>query len=89
MGSVVDLANTRLTTIPNWVYNPMVQSLDLGENSIEELPDMIEYLTNLTEFLIDSNLLCKISPNIGNLINLTSLTLSDNDLDILPETLGI
>jgi internalin A len=56
--------------------------------TIEEIPDEIGQLTNLTELNLNSNQLQRLPETIGQLTNLTELHLSCNNFQVLPETIS-
>jgi internalin A len=64
------------------------KKLDLSGKWIQEVPESIGQLTNLTYLNLSSNQLTALPESIGQLINLTYLNLSSNQLTALPESIG-
>lgn len=62
--------------------------LNLSCNTINILPDSIEYLLNLEQLILDNNNLVTISKKIGNLKKLKMLVMSRNKLEKLPDSIG-
>jgi len=63
-------------------------SLDLSGRRIEELPESIGELTNLTSLNLENNRLTVLSESIRQLTNLISLNLYNNQLRALPKSIG-
>ncbi|MBD2329954.1 COR domain-containing protein [Alkalinema sp. FACHB-956] len=64
------------------------KSLDLSWKQIQELPDSIGQLTNLTQLNLYNNQLTELPDSIGQLTNLTQLNLYNNQLTELPDSIG-
>jgi internalin A len=63
-------------------------SLNLSGKGIEELPESIGQLTNLSFLDLSENRLAELPESIGELNKLSSLNLSVNKLTALPESIG-
>jgi Leucine-rich repeat (LRR) protein len=61
---------------------------DEDEEGLDELPDSIGKLTNLTECTISENKIEELPESIGNLTKLIKMDLSRNMLTNLPESIG-
>ena len=64
----------------------LVTKLDLSWYKLQEIPDFIGNLTNLTHLDLSANQLQEIPDIIGTLTNLTHLSLSNNQLREIPLT---
>ena len=62
--------------------------LSLLLRQIEELPESIGELTNLTSLILGHNYFRVLPESIGQLTNLTSLNLESTSLTVLPESIG-
>jgi hypothetical protein len=87
-GHVVELRlhGRGLRVLPSavcWLWRLHV--LDIGKNSLHEIPLGIGNLRRLTAFLADSNFLWYVPASVGMLISLRELDLSYNQLQSLPD----
>jgi Leucine-rich repeat (LRR) protein len=67
---------------------PNLQTLAIGRNHLESLPDNIGNLANLQTLGVGSNRLESLPDSIGNLVNLQTLGVSSNHLESLPDNIG-
>ena len=51
-------------------------------------PDVICQLESLTELWVDANQMCRVSLDIGHLVNLRYLDVSANYVDVIPSQIG-
>jgi len=65
-----------------------VYKLDLNWKKLGQLPDSIQYMTNLTYLRVSSNELTELPNFICKLTNLTELDISWNKLSVLPSDIG-
>jgi Leucine-rich repeat (LRR) protein/GTPase SAR1 family protein len=65
-----------------------LQTLDLRENQLTELPETIGRLTQLQSLDLSDNKLTTLPESIGDLTRLQTLDLRKNQLTELPETIG-
>lgn len=56
--------------------------------SIEQIPESVKFLSNLTNLNLSCNHLTSVPDSIGNLTNLTFLNLSTNYITSLPDSIG-
>lgn len=66
-----------------------LQELYADDNSIEILPESILFCTLLEQLDVSSNRLLNLPTDLGDIINLTDLTLSHNCLSYLPNSIGL
>ncbi|KAI3986846.1 hypothetical protein MKX01_014547 [Papaver californicum] len=85
---VVALSGVQLKVIPEevWGCGSSIRVLDIGRNSIHEVPAKIGSLSSIQVDLA-SNLLVDLPETIGSLRNLKALHLSNSGLNSLPSTL--
>ncbi|QDU11039.1 hypothetical protein [Gimesia aquarii] len=62
--------------------------LSLHGMDIDELPESIGQLSQLTDLDLGGNILTSLPESLGELTQLTELDLSLNDLELLPESIG-
>jgi len=77
--------------ILEFIHNARInnlQSLDLSNREITEIPPEIGQLTNLEYLDFSYNRISKLPPEIGNLTNLKSLLLLKNEITVLPLEIG-
>jgi len=65
-----------------------LESLDVSQNVLRELPASIGELTVLRHLQADNNSMKELQSAIGNCLSLKTLTLANNQLTFLPPTLG-
>jgi len=82
--------SNRITTISPSLLNQLanLETLNLNNNKIEELPTEISNLKNLKILTMNNNLLSCIPNSIVRLENLKTLELADNNMVILPELIN-
>lgn len=86
--TMVKLRSNQLTVLSEDIEHLQgLETLDLSENMLAELPRVIGNLTNLTHLYLASNRLffAPIPKELGNLRRLKLLDLSSNELNTLPE----
>ncbi|KAI4549443.1 hypothetical protein MG293_001773 [Ovis ammon polii] len=64
-----------------------LERLDLGNNEFSELPEVLDQIQNLRELWMDNNAL-QVLPGVWLLKKLTTLKVDDNQLTMLPNTIG-
>lgn len=74
-----------LPILLNW---PKMQTLDLSNNQIEELPSSFYLSFALTSIVLYENRIRSISEKIGNLTQLRTLCLNGNRLSLIPSSLA-
>ena len=89
-GNVFSDRDKTLTNIPPEVFElKHIKTLNLSGNAINEIPESIENLSNLTHLDLSFNdSLIDLPESIGNLSNLDYLDLSFNGIRNLPESIG-
>jgi Leucine-rich repeat (LRR) protein len=76
----------RLSNNINLLKN--LQSINLSECDITQLPNQFYLLNNLKEINLSNNKISKLSTKIGNFPQLTNLNLSTNNIIVFPEEIG-
>ncbi|PSS09509.1 LRR repeats and ubiquitin-like domain-containing protein [Actinidia chinensis var. chinensis] len=90
---VIALSECNLTAIPieAWTVGPSARVLDLGHNSIKDVPATISSLCSMQKLLLNSNEILDGSiswEGLTSLKSLTVLSLNQNHLTSLPSALG-
>ncbi|PKI51287.1 LRR repeats and ubiquitin-like domain-containing protein At2g30105 [Punica granatum] len=90
---VVALADCNLKAIPDevWACGTSTRTLDISNNSIQDVPSQIGSLTSMQKFMLNANGLCDESiswEGLASLKFLTVLSMSQNNLTALPLALG-
>lgn len=88
----IDQSNKKLSAIPNNILNDgNVQEINLSKNNISgSLPENIKSWKKLNNLDVSNNKINDLPVEIGELINLRSLSLAKNDFTIFPsETLAL
>lgn len=84
----LDLSSTTNPTIPNFKYLNYLESLDLSNNELTEIPEWVQNLTSLKRLYLNNNQIDKIPEWIGKLTNLEELHLENNKLTKIPKSVG-
>ncbi|KAL6564610.1 hypothetical protein OROMI_016060 [Orobanche minor] len=90
---VVALSLSDLEAIPVevWKCGLSIRYLDVSHNSVRDVPDDIQYLTKVEKLHLNANCIVDDSiswEGISSLRSLTFLSLSQNNITILPSSLG-
>lgn len=82
------LSDNMINTLPNKFAAKQLKLLDLSGNLLEKLPDWIGELTSLESLYLDDNFLLRSLPeSIGNLSQLSVLSIKGTELKKLPASL--
>ncbi|PRP77427.1 lipoprotein [Planoprotostelium fungivorum] len=65
-----------------------LETLEMNNCALEEIPNGIGYLENLVSFDVSSNQLTTLPVEIGLVINLSDLNLADNNITSLPDSIS-
>ena len=86
----LDVANNALTSIveSGSIELPSLQSLNVTENRVKELPEMLGW-TELLTLMISGNRLSSLPESLISLKKLVSIDISRNDIKKLEERLGL
>ncbi|KAM7259573.1 hypothetical protein ACFE04_015314 [Oxalis oulophora] len=90
---VVALAECNLKAIPNevWTCGTSARVLDINNNFVQSVPDQIRCLSSIQKLFLNANGLSDESicwEGLSSLKHLTNLSLSQNQLTVLPAALG-
>ena len=84
----IDHYNLWLSTLPSDKNYDQVETLELHSNSLTELSNSINKLSNLNRIYLAENNLLQLPESIGELSELEILSLNHNKLNQLPESIG-
>eukprot|EP00026_Physarum_polycephalum_P000314 Phypoly_transcript_00314.p1 GENE.Phypoly_transcript_00314~~Phypoly_transcript_00314.p1 ORF type:complete len:1738 (-),score=158.13 Phypoly_transcript_00314:23-5236(-) len=89
----LSVKSRKLFVLPQYLFtsinSPLITSLDVSHNRLEELPKEITKLPSLATLNVSHNRMGRLLPEIGLLTNLTSLNISHNRLVVLPSSIGL
>lgn len=83
--------SVKINNIPTFTFNINFSNcirLDLTDNQLTDLPQGIEYLTNLKHLILNKNFFSDFSPRILKLVNLEELSLRENRFNDFPVILN-
>ena len=63
-------------------------TMNMPQGQMTEIPEWLEYLTNLTSLSLPKNHLTNFPESFGELLNLNYLYAPENQLKVIPETFG-
>jgi len=88
--SDLNLSGNTITTVANNIGNlKFLQTLDLSHNELDHVPEGISGLSSLVSLILNSNLITEFPDWLSyDLPNLMLLSLSENYIDKLPESIG-
>lgn len=87
--------NNRISNIPNRIFCPNnfcipdITFLDFGNNMIDEMPNSIQYLTNLESLFWNNNRISEIPESIFLLKKLVCLDLGSNKINVIPDSISL
>lgn len=82
----LDLGRKKLVRVPDSVAELReVQTLNLSENNLTQLPRYLKNLENVTMLILSQNKLKRLPDGIIEMTNLICLNVSDNQLSCLPK----
>jgi protein scribble len=86
---IIDKRHQNLTSFPDDIirYYRTLEELLLDSNQLHELPKGFYKLTQLRKLDISDNEIEKISPEIGNFVNLVEFDCNRNDIQELPDSI--
>jgi len=87
---ILDIRNNEVTEIEDEICSnlPNIKKLDARNNKIKSISCNIKAMKQLLILRLDSNELCYLPNEIGELANLEELTFQDNKISTLPLQIG-
>jgi Leucine-rich repeat (LRR) protein len=83
----IDLTDNRFSTLPKWLANKQISTIDLRYNCLKKIPSIIYQLHQLENLSIGANDIQTIPKEIGRLTNLKHLSVPDCNIEVVPNHL--